>query len=648
MKRLIFFFMCCSFLRLGAQHIAQAEYFIDTDPGAGNGTAMLAYDGNFNHAFETAAANTVASWTLGAHVIGIRVRDNSGNWGPVFKTVVYVQTPYVLPAINVAVAEFFWDTDPGQGNGITMLAFDGNFNDAFEVVRINSTAAPSLGLHVLNIRIRDAGGRWGPVFRTIVAVQVPYVMPVIHVASAECFWNTDPGQGNGTAMVAFDGNYNNALESVLQSGYNTPGLGTHKLAVRVRDASNRWGPVFSTVVTVQNPYQFPSIQISAAELFWDTDPGQGNATPMLAFDGNYNAAYEAAVKAEQAFYLAQGLHVLHVRALNVDGIWSPVFRTVVYLDSCISTPSVNVTTSGPTTFCQGGSVTLTATAGFSSYYWRRNGNPIGGNTASLLVTQAGNYVVTVLDNNGCPASSQIITVVVNNPQATINPGPVVNFCNGDSVQLSTTISYSTYNWSNGATTQSIWVSAASTFNVIVTDAAGCVDTSDVVTVGVLPLPSTPVITQNSDTLFSSSTTGNQWYFNNVLIPGATGNYYVAVQTGNYTVVVTDSNGCSASSTPYAYVFTELGDPVGGALFAVVFPNPMSDDATLWIHAENYAGTVRIVIWDGTGKQVQDMQVASTGDDIRVELQRLSLSVGLYLYSVQLTDNTRLTGRFIKQ
>ena len=35
------------------------------------------------------------------------------------------------------------------------------------------------------------------------------------------------------------------------------------------------------------------VNITHAEFYWDTiDPGVGNATAMLVFDGNYNEAFE--------------------------------------------------------------------------------------------------------------------------------------------------------------------------------------------------------------------------------------------------------------------------------------------------------------------------------------------------------------------
>lgn len=53
----------------------------------------------------------------------------------------------------------------------------------------------------------------------------------------------------------------------------------------------------------------------------------------------------------------------------------------------------------------------------------------------------------------------------------------------------------------------------------------------------------PAITIHGDTLISSVSAPNQWYFNDTLIPGATGPVLNVTQTGIYSVATTDGNGC---------------------------------------------------------------------------------------------------------
>jgi hypothetical protein len=156
-------------------------------------------------------------------------------------------------------------------------------------------------------------------------------------------------------------------------------------------------------------------------------------------------------------------------------------------------PTSAITANGPTTFCQGGNVTLTASTG-TAYLWST-----GATTASIVASASGNYVVTVTNANGCSAVSAPITVTVNAlPVATVTANSSTTFCAGGSVTLVASTGAS-YLWSNGAITQSITVTTAGTYNVIVTNAAGCSATSagTVVTVNALP---TPTITSEIATI----------------------------------------------------------------------------------------------------------------------------------------------------
>ncbi len=75
-----------------------------------------------------------------------------------------------------------------------------------------------------------------------------------------------------------------------------------------------------------------------------------------------------------------------------------------------------------------------------------------------------------------------------------------------------------------------------------------------VTATIKPVPPTPTVTAQGPTTFceglrvtltSSSATGNQWYRNGALIPGAVSQSYIATESGNYHVVVTNAQGCSS-------------------------------------------------------------------------------------------------------
>jgi hypothetical protein len=310
------------------------EFFFDTDPGEGAGTAFAAVDGAFDEAFEAALAST-SGLSIGTHTLHVRLLEASGAWSPVFRTVISVEAPTVpLRAVSIAQAEYFWDTDPGEGSAAPLLVFDGAFNEAFEQVFADAQNSPGLGAHILNVRLRGTDGAWSAVFRTVVSVEEPTVsLRAVAIAQAEYFWDTDPGEGSATPLLAFDGAFDEAFEQVFADAQNSPGLGAHILNVRMRGPDGAWSAVFRTVITVEEPtVPLRAVAITQAEYFWDMDPGEGSASPLLAFDGAFDEAFE------QAFADAQnspglGAHVLNVRVRGSDGTWSALFRTVVSVEA---------------------------------------------------------------------------------------------------------------------------------------------------------------------------------------------------------------------------------------------------------------------------------------------------------------------------
>ena len=122
-------------------------------------------------------------------------------------------------------------------------------------------------------------------------------------------------------------------------------------------------------------------------------------------------------------------------------------------------------------------------------------------TASIPGSINNTATVSSLTPDPIPANnsaSAAVTVVCSSPAATITPSGLTTFCAGGSVTL-TASNGNSYAWTNGATKQSITVTSSGTYNVTVTDAAGCIASSPATTVTVNPLPPATITASGSTT-----------------------------------------------------------------------------------------------------------------------------------------------------
>lgn len=125
-------------------------------------------------------------------------------------------------------------------------------------------------------------------------------------------------------------------------------------------------------------------------------------------------------------------------------------------------------------------------------------------------------------------------------------------CIGDSILLTANaVGASTYTWSTGATSQSIYVKSSGTYTVTVTNTAGST-ASNSSSVFLRNNPNPSATLSGSFVSVPSIYINYQWYNINTLIPGATNSQFNATQSGQYRCFVTDINGCKGFSTSQTY------------------------------------------------------------------------------------------------
>jgi len=284
----------------------------------------------------------------------------------------------------------------------------------------------------------------------------------------------------------------------------------------------------------------------------------GNATTYF---WNFGDQHTSTLKNPFHIYTLPGTYT--VTLITGNGTISDTTTRTITINS---PPSAQITATGPTTFCNGDSVTLAASGG-TVYHWS-NGH-VG---PTLKVKTSGTFTVTVTNSCGSSTSAPI-TITVNIPADTITANGSTSICRGDSVKLtSNTISGATYQWRLngniivGATQNTYYAKTAGNYksNVIVNS---CEGVSNIITVTVSNPPTAAIFTQGNtnlctgDSLKLIATTGTgfsyQWQNNGVNIPGATASTYYAHGGGAYTDVVT-RNGCSATSN--SIIITSVATP----------------------------------------------------------------------------------------
>jgi concanavalin A-like lectin/glucanase superfamily protein/type IX secretion system substrate protein/PKD domain-containing protein len=324
---------------------------------------------------------------------------------------------------------------------------------------------------------------------------------------------------------------------------------------------------------------------------------------------------------------------------------------------CVYPPSM-ITAGSNTTFCSGGSVTLSANTGAGlTYQWKKNNVNISGATLfSFTVTTAGNYKC-VLTNSCGTVSSNVITVTVNSlPSATITPSDPTTFCSGGSVMLNAPIATNrSYQWKkassviSGATSSSYTATTGGNYKVIVTNTVtGCsktTATATAVTVNALPaatitpLGPTTFCAGGSVVLQANSGTGltYKWKKGNSIIASATMQNYTATTAGTYKVIVTNTNTCSKQSAG-----TVVTVPCRESIRTnkesdmYVFPNPTNGQVTLKFNS-NGNSTSELIITDVTGRLVYNETFPVTHGNNEHAVNLSPFVKGLYLLKIKLNE-----------
>lgn len=245
------------------------------------------------------------------------------------------------------------------------------------------------------------------------------------------------------------------------------------------------------------------------------------------------------------------------------------------------------------------------------------------------------YTFYATSPNGCRSIpflnlSEVTIEVLPLPIA--DAGSDVSICEGDSIPLNgiglgAGPNYS-YNWSPTQHLSDPFISnpiafpSSSTYFELTVFSNGCPSFSDSLFITVNPLPLVPTIFVSGDSLISSPAGTYQWCRNGTAIPGATNQWYIPVQGGDYQVKVTEGSNCELTSD----VLTSISS---GVLSGVsVWPNP-AYRGQFSIHLPPSHSPFIVKLFHPDGRLIWEK--SSSQQKIQVEPD---LEKGLYILRIQ--------------
>ena len=138
--------------------IIAAEYFIDKDPGIGNGTSFNGLNSDsINITTKIAIPKSIIG---GFHQLYFRVKDSLNNWSIAEKRSFYIDTTVKISSVipKIVAAEYFFGVDSGIGKGTSI-----SVAKADSILQNVGIVLPklSIGTSTINVRYKDSLGRWG-------------------------------------------------------------------------------------------------------------------------------------------------------------------------------------------------------------------------------------------------------------------------------------------------------------------------------------------------------------------------------------------------------------------------------------------------------------------------------------------------------
>ncbi|HZY78184.1 MAG TPA: T9SS type A sorting domain-containing protein [Cyclobacteriaceae bacterium] len=369
-----------------------------------------------------------------------------------------------------------------------------------------------------------------------------------------------------------------------------------------------------------------------------------SATDSYSFDGGINFI---------ADHIATGLTpgTYPIVIMNEEGCMSPSVDFTLNEGPPIP-QSLSVDTIDPTCDLATGTISvITQREGEEEYSFDNGETYQASNTKTGLAS--GLYQVLIRNQEGCK-SEVTETVIYLRPFVPVTPVALVTqpTCSEATGSISIVMQSEgeQYSFDNGANFQTNMKKtsvASGPYSIVIKSVDGC--TSPVATVIVKTQPATPgkpevtATTQaNGDVLLKGPAAASEyhWLKDGQPITSATAANYMATVSGNYSLLIVSSEGCSSKpSDPLAVVV--VGDIYeGGSVTSRSYPNPATTTLYYMVESPNATG----IIYNTSGAEIHVSSVRA-GDQLIFDVT--GLSAGLYLLKIE-EEGAVKTIRWVKR
>lgn len=597
------------------QIVNKAEYFFDIDPGPGNGTPITINNPGVSVSFPVSVPVNLSP---GFHWLAIRVKDSDGKWSLFSKRSFFIAQPTTdLPIITQA--EYFYDNDPGVGNGSPLPIQTPGFSIA-QTFPIPVPSNMTAGTHRLAIRVKDQAGHWSLFQQDSIVIggsPASVTCPgnvVITAAPGQCTSvvnSIDPAvspQGTSYTYSLSGATTGNGSGTASEKPFN-PGVTTVTYALTdAPSTSCSFTVTVNSGTTASVSINTSSTNIcSGQRVTFTATPVNGGNTPSYQWKINGNNISGAIYSTYQNSSLTNGdaVSLVMISSIACASPASVTSNTITMTVNPIVTPSVSITASA-TSICPGQSVTFTATAVNEGsqpiYYWVKNGVVVGTNSVyqTSALANGDSVYVRLYNTTDCIPDTDITSNVVHitvgqsvTPSVTIAT-PSTSICPGQTVTFTATPNNAgnnpAYEWTlnnnavgtNSPTYQSSTLTNGDNIRVTMAPSQSCGNNAPVysntitMNVGSALTPSVSISASDIDICKGTSVTftatpangGNtpsyQWKLNGNNVGNNSATYQTSSLNNADTVrvIMTSSLSCvSAATATSNYISMDVTQPV---------------------------------------------------------------------------------------